>query len=221
MKPEMRIRDAKGRVEITKPTESAAEEFQGTDQMPPSGRYSRHGFSRFGVVPSRRHLTEALGRRRVARIHPIGVSRSRLEQVIKELHVPVRLTDEPLEADWILSLKVQRKRKSKKLQEALDRGIRFYTIKSNTLAQMRNFLRDEFGDTHQREVSHRGHPDFALQEAEDGIIKVQRTIEPVELSPQNACVRRVQHELIQSHGLYSESKGTSRFRKVIIYPQEM
>jgi predicted RNA-binding protein Jag len=41
----------------------------------------------------------------------------------------------------------------------------------------------------------------------------------VELSPQNAYIRRLQHQLVQRYGLSSESKGEEPFRRVVIYPR--
>ncbi len=132
----------------------------------------------------------------------------------------MRLVEEPEHADLILSLKAQRKRQPKKLQQALDKGVQFHTIKSNTLVQVKRFLQEYFRDVSFPEPPTSGRPDFALQEAEDGIIRVQRTAEPVELSPQNAYLRRLQHELIQSHGLHSESRGRSPYRRVMVHPQK-
>lgn len=201
LRPEMRLRDAQGRVEIEElDAEEAGEEF--FESRAP-------------------HPSEGSKSRAPRRIYPIGVSRTRLEQAIRELRVPARLADQPINADIVLSLKAQRKRQPKRLQEALDEGVEFHTIKSNTLIQIKNFLRDYFGNSFYREVTYTDQTGFALQEAEDGIIKVQRTVEPIELSPQNSYLRRLQHELIQRHGLYSESKGKSPFRRVVIYPREI
>ncbi len=62
---------------------------------------------------------------------------------------------------------------------------------------------------------------FATQEAEDAVIRVQRNVEPSELSPQNPYIRRLQHELVYGHGLYSESKGKAPFRRVVVFPREV
>lgn len=152
------------------------------------------------------------------RIYPIGVSRTRLEKAIREMGVPARLADQPVHADLILSLKAQRKRQPKKLQQALDQGVEFFTVKSNTLTQVRKFLVQYF----QRLGYSAGGPsgvELALREAEDGVVKVQRNEEPLELPPQNAYIRRLQHQLIQGHGLYSESRGRPPFRRVVIFPE--
>ncbi|MGH2401051.1 MAG: R3H domain-containing nucleic acid-binding protein [bacterium] len=49
--------------------------------------------------------------------------------------------------------------------------------------------------------------------------EVLTTTQPVELSPQNSYVRRLQHQLIQRYGLASESRGEDPFRRVVIFPR--
>jgi stage III sporulation protein SpoIIIAA len=213
LRPEIRVRAGDGKVEI----------FAATEERPEKARRQKRTESEMDgdddgdYEPRTREHPAA--RTHGTRIYPIGVSRIRLEKAIRELSVPARLADQPVHADMILSLKAQRKRQPKKLQEALDEGVEFHTIKSNTFTQVKNFLRDYFGET-RRESRYHGIPDFALQEVEDAVVRVQRTAEPVELSPQNSFIRRFQHELISGQGLHSESKGTTPLRRVVVYPRE-
>jgi stage III sporulation protein SpoIIIAA len=213
LRPEVRVRGTDGKVEIFEVSEEKTERERRRERPATDGNRDEAGDYR----PRRREHPAA--RTHGTRIYPIGVSRIRLEKAIRELSVPARVADQPVHADMILSLKAQRKRQPKKLQEALDEGVEFHTIKSNTFAQVKNFLRDYFGET-RRESRYHGIPDFALQEVEDAVVRVQRTAEPVELSPQNSFIRRFQHELVHGQGLHSESKGTSPLRRVVIYPRE-
>ena len=48
-----------------------------------------------------------------------------------------------------------------------------------------------------------------MREAEEGVDRVIETGEPVELMPQNAYIRRLQHQLIESFSLTSSSIGRS------------
>ena len=73
---------------------------------------------------------------RIVRAFPLGVSRTRLEQAIRDLGLPLRLVDKPTQSDLILGLKAQRKREPKKLLQALEQGTRVCRIKSNTLVQI-------------------------------------------------------------------------------------
>jgi predicted RNA-binding protein Jag len=150
---------------------------------------------------------------RIVRIYPYAVSRNRLERAIRELQVPADIANTLSEADLLLTLKSQEKRQPKRLREAGSRGLRMHVIKSNTVSQIEAVLRGIF------RVDDRNHPDeVALREAEDAISEVMASAQPVELSPQNSYVRRLQHQFIQRYGLNSESKGTDPFRRVVIYP---
>jgi stage III sporulation protein SpoIIIAA len=157
----------------------------------------------------------------VTRIYPIGVSRIRLDKTIRELGVPARLADQPIHADVVLSLKAQRKREPRKLQLALNDGVEFKTIKSNTSSQVRGFLLDYFSSSFQNGEPEGASSEEAIHEAEDAVVRVQRSARPVELAPQNSYVRRLQHEVVDHHGLMSESRGRPPQRRVVVYPSEI
>ncbi|RPJ60413.1 MAG: AAA family ATPase [Acidobacteria bacterium] len=226
LRPENRLRGADGSYQVEPPAERVGrrgEVFERPGPGQPAAEPPAAERSVDGQEPSTREKTGREGRRHsgVTRIYPIGVSRIRLEKSIRELRVPARLADQPIHADVILSLKAQRKREPKKLREALDDGVDFRTIKSNTSSQIRSFLSDYFGAPsdggEERRITS---AEDALHEAEDAIVRVMRNVAPVELAPQNAYVRRLQHELVYSHGLVSESKGRPPYRRVVVYPTE-
>ena len=196
--PEIRVRGANGSVQIKEVPEDTAQEAKESS--------GQTGF---------RSRTE------IVQIYPLAVSRARLEKAIKDLGVPARVGDQPDSADVILSLKVQKKRQPKKLQQALNEGVEFFVMKSNTLTQIKNFLRSYFRDVLHPEDDFAPDFGFAKQEAEDAVIRVQRNVEPAELSAQNPYIRRLQHELVHGHGLYSESKGKAPFRRVVVFPREI
>jgi len=151
---------------------------------------------------------------KIVRIYPYAVSRNRLERAIRELRVPADIANTLSEADLLLTLKSQEKRQPKRLREAGTRGLPMHIIKSNTITQIEAVLRGIF------RVDDRTTPDeVALREVEDAISEVMASAQPVELTPQNSYVRRLQHQFIQRYGLTSESKGTDPFRRVVIYPQ--
>lgn len=210
LKPEVRVRGKDGKVEIARETiHPEAEVRRAPGWIRGDGDHQSPSAVR--------------ARNRPTRIYPIGVSRTRLEKAIRDVGSPVRLADQPINADLILSLKAQRKRQPKKLQEALDQGVEFQSIKSNTLTQIKKFLRQHFGGPSEGEGqgSYYGHVDSALREAEDAVVQVQRSLRSVSLSPQNSYIRRLQHELVQDHGLMSESEGKAPFRRVVVQPQEL
>src|SRR5712692_560318 len=146
-------------------------------------------------------------------IYPYALSRERLERAIAELGVPVVLTSDLREADVLLTLKSHAKRQSQKLREARGHNVEVYTLRSNTLTQMENFLRETFGA-----AIRAGNEDAAMQEAEDAVIEAVERRRPVELSPQPRHIRRMQHLYIERSGLQSESKGQDPSRRIVIYP---
>jgi stage III sporulation protein SpoIIIAA len=145
------------------------------------------------------------------RVLPHGISRKRLEQAIKELQLPVIIARDPDEADVVMTLKSEYRQKTVGLRDAEDRGLPIYVLKSNTIVQMEASLTSIFS----LEVDPR---EAALREAEEAIGLVIRGAEPVELSPQNAYIRRLQHQMAERANLVSRSRGREPYRRVRLYP---
>ncbi|HEY7599399.1 MAG TPA: R3H domain-containing nucleic acid-binding protein, partial [Candidatus Limnocylindrales bacterium] len=145
------------------------------------------------------------------RVLGFGVSRKKLEQAVRELQLPVELVREPDEADVVITLRNYFKQKAPALREAEERGLPIFVLKSNTIMQLEACLTSVFAlevDT----------SDAALREVEEAIGMVQRDAKPVELSPQNAYVRRLQHQRAEAANLVSRSKGREPYRRVRVYP---
>jgi hypothetical protein len=156
---------------------------------------------------------EGRQRGKLLRIYPYALSRERLERAIVDLGVPAAVTTDLGEADILVTLKSHAKRQSQKLREARGKNVDVHVVRSNTLTQMENFLRDVFGAV-SRPVSE----DAAMQEVEDAVIEVVERRRQVELSPQPRHVRRMQHLYIERSGLQSESKGQDPMRRIVIHP---
>lgn len=159
------------------------------------------------------HENGAVGKTKRLRIFPYAVSRGKLQRAVRDLKVPVRLVDLLREADLILTLKSQERRQPNRLRDAQMRGVRLAVIRSNTVKQMENFLRDEF-DVQDFAVEH----EVALQQTERAIAEVMGSGHPVELQPQEPYLRRLQHEMVHDAGLASDSKGREPYRRVVVYP---
>jgi predicted RNA-binding protein Jag len=61
----------------------------------------------------------------------------------------------------------------------------------------------------------------ALREAEEAIGQVMTGDNAIDLTPQNAYIRRLQHMLAQRYNLSSRSMGKDPYRQVRILPGEM
>lgn len=195
--PELRARTAGGDVEISPPPSAPAQSFapEGPFATPPPGGIGRAG-------------------RRIVRIFPYAVSQNRLERAIRELRVPAYIVGSFGEADMVLTLKSQEKRQPKRLKDAAMRGMPVHVLRSNTVAQIQQFLRGVFG-VPEEQAEH----EAALTEVEEAIAQVFESASSVELSPQNSYIRRLQHQLVQRYGLPSESQGEDPHRRVVIYPK--
>ncbi len=53
---------------------------------------------------------------------------------------------------------------------------------------------------------------------EEAIGLVNQQAKPVELSPQNAYIRRLQHQMAERANLVSHSRGREPYRRVRLYP---
>jgi hypothetical protein len=145
------------------------------------------------------------------RVMPQGISRKRLEQAIRDLGLPVVIAREVDEADVVMTLKNEYKQKTPLLRDAEDRALPIYVLKSNTVPQMQASLTSIFS----LEIDPR---EAAMREAEDAIASVLSSFEAVELSPQNAYIRRLQHQMAERANLVSRSRGREPYRRVRLYP---
>jgi stage III sporulation protein SpoIIIAA len=151
--------------------------------------------------------------RKTIRIYPYGVSKDRLMRAINDLQVSATIAKTPKDADMVLTLKAHEKRQPRTVKDLEDSGLEIAIIRSNTVSQMKSFLMGAFGLQDQRQEE-----DLALSEVSEAVDKVMSFGKPVELSPQSAHIRRLQHQLIEQHGLGSESRGEVPWRRVIVLP---
>ena len=145
------------------------------------------------------------------RVLPHGNSRKRLEQAVRDLGLPVVIAREVDEADVVMTLRNEYKQKTPLLREAEERALPIYVLKSNTVPQMQTSLTSIFS----LEIDPR---EAAMREAEDAIEAVLSSSEAIELSPQNAYIRRLQHQMAERANLVSRSRGREPYRRVRLYP---
>ncbi|MFP5343439.1 MAG: R3H domain-containing nucleic acid-binding protein [Candidatus Limnocylindria bacterium] len=172
------------------------------DRMPLGAEEGEHGET--VLVPGGSPLP-------TLRILPQGISRKRLEQAVRDLGLPVVIAREVDEADVVMTLRNECKQKTPLLREAEERAMPIYVLKGNTIPQMQTSLTSIFS----LEIDPR---EAALRETEDAIDVVLSSSEPVELSPQNAYIRRLQHQMAERANLVSRSRGREPYRRVRLYP---
>ena len=148
-------------------------------------------------------------------IFPYGISRSYLEQSIRDLDLPVRVLGNLDAADLVITLKNYYRRRPDSLRQAESAGVPIHILKSNTVSQVKEALARIYGGERQDESTQK-----ALQEALDAIKRVKATLKPLEIAPQNAFVRRLQHQLVSENSLAARSTGKEPQRRLRIFPTE-
>lgn len=217
-RPEIRVRTVAGEVEVVQKAE-----------LPPD-RPGEHSGGTYGMsfdpqpdVPLRNPLAQperprqALGQDgKPIHLFPYGVSRSRLERAMMNLRVPGIVVRDMKEADLIVALKATFRREPSKIHEARGKNIPTWVVKSNTYIQIETIVREIFGLQASVLPSDE---EAAIAEASDAIDQVLESGEAVELAPQNAYVRRLQHQLVERAELGSESIGIEPRRRLRILPK--
>jgi hypothetical protein len=145
------------------------------------------------------------------RIYAHGISRKKLEIAIRELGLPASTARGPEDADAVMTIRNEFKQRGVQLVEAERRGVPIHVLKSNASAQMERALLAlyELPDDPR---------EMALREAAAGVQEVMRTAHPVELSPQSAFIRRLQHQLAGEANITSSSRGRDPHRRVRLEP---
>jgi stage III sporulation protein SpoIIIAA len=147
-------------------------------------------------------------------VFPYGVSRTYLEQSVRELRVPVRIQHNVDDADMVMTLKNYYRRKDSPVRSAEATGIPIQVLRSNTVAQIKGALARVYG------VEEADPTETALEEALEGVERARQTVADVELAPQNSFVRRLQHQLVERHDLTARSTGNEPNRRLVILGAE-
>jgi stage III sporulation protein SpoIIIAA len=172
------------------------------------------GFEERRAAPTidRREPTHRNARRAV-RIYPFGVNRSRLETQIRSLGLGASVVSSQHEADVVLTVRNYYRRKPQALRDAEASGVPVHVLRSNSAG---NIEQELLHISHLDAAPVPGTAQNALRETEEAIARVLDTSAPVELSPQSAYIRRLQHQLAEQHSLSSRSTGKEPYRRVRI-----
>jgi hypothetical protein len=151
--------------------------------------------------------------RQAVRIYPFGVNRSRLESQIRSLGLPATVVGDQHQADVVLTVRNYYRRKPQALRDAEATGVPVHVLRSNSAS---NIEQELLHISHLDAAPVPGAAQNALRETEEAIARVLETSAPVELSPQSAYIRRLQHQLAEQHSLASRSTGNEPYRRVRI-----
>lgn len=195
--PEVRIREADGNVKVV--------QHSNREELAASRGTAKDEIKEFSFPIDKDHTTNI-------RIFPYAISRNRLERAIGTLKVMAHVVKNWDEADAVVTLKAHERKNHRKFQELAARNIPVYSVKSNTLTQIQQCLRELF---HLPSVDME---ELAIREVEEAIRDLMRQSKSVvELAPQNSYIRRLQHQVIEKYNLRSKSTGTEPARRITIY----
>jgi len=153
------------------------------------------------------------GTPRAMRLYAFGVSKHRLKQAARQLGVPAVFVDSLDDADVLITAKSYYRQRPRAIVEAEQDNVPIYVLRSNSVAQMESCLADLFGLTDGERMPY----ESAIEETEEAIRRVLAGERVVDLSPQNAFVRRQQHQLARASNLVSHSYGKEPMRRVRIF----
>jgi len=146
-----------------------------------------------------------------------GVNRARVEQMARELNLSLDLVNNLSDANLFVTSKNYYRRKPQKVREAEAVNLPIYVLKSNTPPQIRQLLNTMYPTEETEEVSSFK---LALDEAEEAVNQIKSGQETIELSPQSAYIRRLQHLIAERNKLSSQSTGKEPNRRVRIFKEE-
>ena len=213
--PEIRSRDAEGRIQIEKtspvPVSRPEAGFRIENQRAPRGptraQQNTAGDAEPGHVSTRPLQT--------MRLYPYGVARNRLVQAAKQLGVPAVIVKEIGEANVLVTLRSHYRDRQQAVMEAEHRGIPVYVLRSNTVSQIELFLSDLYNLSEIQPMPNE--LENIRMQTRAAIAAVLNGERWVDLPPAVAAVRRLQHELARDAELVSHSYGKEPRRHVRIF----
>jgi hypothetical protein len=145
------------------------------------------------------------------KLYLFGINRGRLEQMAKERQLSLDIVNNLNDANLFITSRSYYRRKPQKVRDAETANLPIYVLKSNTPPQIRQLLDDIYPRDNVHPLK------FALGEAKEAVEQVKSGQETVELSPQSAYIRRLQHLIAERNDLTSHSLGKDPNRRVRIY----
>jgi stage III sporulation protein AA len=142
-----------------------------------------------------------------------GIARTKLEEGAQRLRVPLIVVADLEEADIVVTVKNYYRKRPKMIGEAEKNGTTVHVLRASTQMQIDRFLSDLFGLSSEDVDPY----SIAMRDVQDAIQRLNTGIRSVDLTPQPAHIRRMQHELIREAQLISHSYGREPYRRVRIY----
>jgi stage III sporulation protein SpoIIIAA len=150
------------------------------------------------------------------RLYLFGVNRARLEQMAKDMQINLDIVNNPSSANIFITSKAYYRNRPQKIMDAEAANIPIYVLKSNTPNQIRQLLSTIYSSASPKD---KDPISKAVEEAQSAVTQVRSGDNIVELQPQSAYIRRLQHLVAEQNDLPSDSTGKEPNRRVRIYRQ--
>ncbi len=175
--------------------------------VPPSSKSTKTARTRPAVKEAHEH-----------KLYLFGVNRGRFEQMAREMQLNVNIVDSLSRANLFVTAKSHYRHKPQQVREAEAANLPVYVLRSNTPAQIGQFLNTLYPPPGTVDKPERADSlKVALSEAQEAVNMVKEGQPEVELSPQSSYIRRLQHLIAERSGLTSKSAGQDPQRRVRIY----
>jgi len=162
------------------------------------------------AIPSRPEPVATSPQVELPKLFLFGVGRDKVRQAGQDLGFSLETVNDLDKADALLTTKTHYRRATAMVQSAERLGKAVYVLRKNSVPQIRQFFR-----AYARASAEEG-VEVALSEAHSASERVLRGEESVELDPQRAYVRRLQHLIAEQYRLSSTSSGREPDRHVTI-----
>ncbi|MBU81547.1 MAG: hypothetical protein CL724_08725 [Chloroflexi bacterium] len=155
---------------------------------------------------------------RVTSVYVFGVPRTNLQEAVNRLNAPVDVVDTPEEADMFLTTKSHYSRRPTAVREAEAQGLPVYVLRKGSGEQIKQFV-ERFEPKKRSEAPGRRTSNVvrsALTEAEVASQEVLAGEDRIDLDPQPAFIRRLQHGVGGRYNIGSSSTGQDPYRHVVL-----
>jgi len=155
---------------------------------------------------------------RITAVYAFGVPKTNLQEAVTRLNAPVDVVDTPEEADMFLTTKSHYSRRPTAVREAEAQGLPVYVLRKGSGEQIKQFV-ERFEPKKHEETRGRRTSNVvrsALTEAEVASQKVLAGEDRIDLDPQPAFIRRLQHGVGGRYNIGSSSTGQDPYRHVVL-----
>ena len=200
------------------------------DYEPAAIAHLREGYSREPSINGERGNEEHAADKKQtigAKVFLFGVGRDKMEAAQAQTRLSLEIANELRRADVVLTTKNHYRRGAQLVRVAESSGTPVYVLRKNTTAQIEDFLkaiaREKGLDVKSPQRTFEESPqspvsiDEAIKDAEEAAQRVMSGEARVQLSPQRAYVRRLQHLLAERLSVGSVSRGREPERSVTFY----